>query len=641
MASKPSDAGGRPAMTKQLGHVHVFSLASGAMISSGLFVLPAVIYGIAGPAIILGYIIAGILMIPAMLAKAELATAMPRSGGDYFFIHRSFGPLFGTFSGFADWFSLSLKSAFALVGIGIFLGPLFQGFSDTTIKAVAIGFTLLFTLLNILSVKGSGKFQVILVFGLLSILIVYIFLGMGHIDVLRYTPFLPNGWISLVTVTGMIFISFGGLTKIVSVAGEIKNPRHTIPEGMFTAFFVVILFYVLSVFVTVGLLDAESFGQTLIPLSRGAGVFAGNIGFIALTTAAMLAFITTGNAGILAASRNPFAMANDALLPSMLAKVSLRFKTPVVSLILTAALMTGVIAFLDIESLVKVASTMMLINFSFVNVAVILMRESKIVSYKPTFKTPLYPYINIAGIVLYFFLIAVIGVEMIVERGPLGGMVTFGITAGFFLLSLLWYLLYSKSRSKRDSALICVVERVTSKEIRTTRLTEELREILIERDRIIEDRFDRIIKNAVFADITEETDKDDLFSMLSEIFYEKFGISARKINTLFRKREKDSTTAVLPGLAIPHIIIDGEHKFDMVVVRSKPGIRFGSSIPLVNVVFALAGTRDERNFHLQALMAIAQIMQNKDFEHHWMKTRSTEDLRNLILVAQRVRKGEV
>jgi APA family basic amino acid/polyamine antiporter len=641
MEKKEHAASGQAKMKKELGMLHVFSLASGAMISSGLFVLPAVIYDIAGPSIILGYILAGILIIPAMLAKAELATAMPRSGGSYFFIHRSLGSLFGTFAGFANWFSLSLKSSFALVGIGVFLGPLLPGFTDTTIKVIAIAFTIFFTLLNVFSVKHTGKFQVMFLFGLLTILIIYIFWGINHIDVLHYTPFIPHGWVSLITITAMIFISFGGLTKIASVAGEIKNPRKNIPGGMFAAFIVVMIVYVLSVFVTVGLLDTGTFEVTLTPLSTGAATFAGNIGFISLTVAAMLAFITTANAGILAASRDPLAMANDNLLPSFIAKVSLRFKTPVVSLLITSIFMICVIVFLDIESLVKVASTMMLILFSFINVSVILMRESKIISYKPSFKTPLYPFLNIAGILIYITLIIVMGVEMIIEKGPVKGIITFGITGGFFIVSLLWYLLYSMSRSKRDSALIHVVERVTSKDIKSSSLTEELRDILIERDEIIEDRFDRIIKDATFIDIKEEIDIAGLFSILAGIFSKKFNIPAETIEKLFHTRENDSTTSIQPGLAIPHIIIEGQKKFNIVVVRSKPGISFGSAIPLVNVIFALVGTRDERNFHLQSLMAIAQIMQNKDFEHNWMKTQNTEDLRNLILIAQRVRKGEV
>jgi mannitol/fructose-specific phosphotransferase system IIA component (Ntr-type) len=439
----------------------------------------------------------------------------------------------------------------------------------------------------------------------------------------------------------MIFISFGGLTKIASVAGEMKNPAKVIPIGMFTAFFVMIVVYALTVFVTVGVLPGADFLTTLTPISSGAAVFAGSTGGIFLSIAAMFAFITTANAGILAASRGPLAMANDDLLPSFMSRVSLKFKTPVVSICITSFFMILVIIFLDIEGLVKVASTMMLILFSFVNVSVILMRESKIISYKPAFKTPLYPFINIAGIIVYIILIVEMGIVMIVEKGLVKGMVTFGLIIGFFLFSLLWYVLYSRSRSKRDSALIHVVERITSREIKSTTLPDELRDILIERDQIIEDRFDRIIRNAVFIDIKEEMDMDTLFHTLGRTFSEKLTISPGEIHKLFVQREADSTTSIHPGLAIPHIIIEGKGKFDIVVVRSKSGILFEKDIPLVNVVFALAGTKDERNFHLQALMAIAQIVQNKDFEHNWMKTKNTEDLRNLILIAQRVRKGEV
>ena len=77
----------------------MFSIAAGAMISSGLFVLPGLAFAKSGPAVILAYAIAGVLIIPAMLAKAELATAMPRAGGTYFFIERSLGPLAGTIAG--------------------------------------------------------------------------------------------------------------------------------------------------------------------------------------------------------------------------------------------------------------------------------------------------------------------------------------------------------------------------------------------------------------------------------------------------------------------------------------------------------------------------------------------------------------
>ena len=103
-------------LKRELRLLEVFCIASGAMISSGLFVLPGIAYAVAGPAIIVSYALAGLLMVPTMLAKAELATAMPKSGGSYFFVERSLGPLVGTFAGLAIWFSIALKASFAVIG---------------------------------------------------------------------------------------------------------------------------------------------------------------------------------------------------------------------------------------------------------------------------------------------------------------------------------------------------------------------------------------------------------------------------------------------------------------------------------------------------------------------------------------------
>jgi amino acid transporter/mannitol/fructose-specific phosphotransferase system IIA component (Ntr-type) len=616
-------------LTKELGTKEIFCIAAGAMISSGLFVLPSIVYAKAGPSIILSYIFAGFLMIPAVLSKIELATAMPKSGGTYFFIHRSMGPLFGTFAGFASWFSLSLKSAFALVGIGVIIDGIFGAYPGMMVKIIGVGFALLFAILNILSVKKSGRLQVLLVFGLIAIILFYIFTGLNHIDVNRYVPFKPQGWRAILTVTGMVFISYGGLTKVASVAEEVKSPGKTIPRGMFSAFFVVTLLYVLTVFVTVGLLTEAEFSGTLIPISLGASMTTGGFGYILLMVAAAAAFITTANAGLLSASRVPLAMAKDNLIPMVFSKISFKRNTPVVSVGFTALFMVLVIIFLDLESLVKVASTMMLLLFAFVNISVIIMRESRLTSYKPDFKSPGYPITQIVGIILYLALISQMG------RIPLL------LTLLFIAVSVAWFFLYSKSRSNRVSALIHIVERVTSKEIKTSTITDELREILIERDEISPDRFDQIVKNATILDIQEKIDAHGLFHILGDIFAQKFNLPSDTLFDLLVKREAESTTAIHDGLAIPHIIVDGREQFEIVIVRSKQGIQFGEDVPPVNIVFALSGTRDERNFHLKALMAIAQIVQSSDFILRWMKAGNIEELRNLILLSERVRKGEL
>ena len=136
-------------LTRQLSLLDVFCIAAGAMISSGLFVLPGLIYAKTGPAVILAYILAGIFVLPALFTKAELATAMPKAGGGYFFVERSMGSVAGVIGGFAEWFSLSIKSAFALVGIGAFAILINPNLTLWQIKLIAAGFCIFLSLIHI------------------------------------------------------------------------------------------------------------------------------------------------------------------------------------------------------------------------------------------------------------------------------------------------------------------------------------------------------------------------------------------------------------------------------------------------------------------------------------------------------------
>ena len=616
-------------LKKTLTLFEIFSFASGSMISSGLFVLPSIVFQEAGPSIIISYIIAAMLLLPAVYSKSELATAMPKSGGTYFYVHRTLGPLFGTFAGFANWLSISLKSAFALIGIGIFIEPLIGIQSPIYIKIIAIFFTIFFTVLNIFSVKESGKAQTTMVLFLIGLLLLYIIFGFEKFNIQHFLPFKKSGWKGIFTVTGMIFISYGGLTKVASIAEEIKNPGEIIPKGLFGAYVIVSLLYFSVVSITIGLLPSNIMISTLTPISDGGKIIFGNTGYILLTIAAFLSFITTANAGILSASRIPLAMSNDNLLPSIIGKINIKFQTPIISILLTSIFMIVVIAFLDIKELVKVASTMMLILFAFDNLSVILMRESNILAYKPKFNTILYPYLQITGIVFYIILI----IEM--------GKIPLLITLFFFILSIVWYFLYSKSRVQNESAIINIVEKITSKELKTVNLSNELKDILFQRDDIIEDRFDKIIKDCDILDIEDNIDYKTLFKIVSNKLSKRTKCSENELFDLLIQREKDSSTVIKDGVAIPHLIINGKNQFEILIVRSKNGILWANDKKPVYIVFVLAGTIDQRNFHLQALMAIAQILQNKNFESLWKKANNKEELRNLILLSERIRKNEI
>jgi amino acid transporter/mannitol/fructose-specific phosphotransferase system IIA component (Ntr-type) len=617
-------------LKKQLGLADVFGVAAGAMISSGLFVLPAFAYRRAGPALILSYFFASILIIPSILSKAELATAMPRAGGTYFFIERSLGPFFGLFSGFAGWFSLALKSAFAVVGMAVLIEVVLQQVfgaqvNDWHLKLVGVACCLGFTGLNIVSVKHTSRFQILLVGVLLAVLVFFVLCGAGNVEAVRYKGFLDQGWLAVFATAGLVFVSFGGLTKVASIAEEVRNPARNLPLGMILAWFVVALSYIAVLVVAVGLVDGAELADSMMPISTAAGKFAGSAGFVLLSIAAVAAFVTTANGGILAASRSPMAMSRDQLLPPVLARVNKRFKTPHISILLTGGFMIAAIVFLDIEALVKTASTLMIILFILVNASVIIMRESRIQSYKPRFKSPLYPYIHVFAIVAYGALIVDMG------RVPL---VT---TGGFVGLSAVWYWLYVRRRVGRASAVLHIVERVTDRELQTVTLENELRDILLERDDVIEDRFDKLIRDCRILDIEGRTSAEKIFRNISTILAERLESDEYVLFEKFLHRETEGGTVVQPGFAIPHVVVGGEKKFDILLVRARAGIEFKGAAEPVRIMFVLLGSKDERNYHLRALMAIAQIAQEKDFERRWLAARDTEAIRNLILLSARQR----
>jgi APA family basic amino acid/polyamine antiporter len=621
-------------LKKQLGLADVFSIAAGAMISSGLFILPAIAFSKAGPAVILSYLIASFLILPSALSKAELATAMPMAGGTYFFVERSFGSLFGLFSGFANWFSLALKSAFAVVGMAVIIEVVLQmtfatGLNQWHLKVISVICCLFFMALNIVSVKHTSKVQVLLVGVLLAILFLFIVAGSNYVRPFRFSNFMNKGWLEVISTAGLVFISYGGLTKVASVAEEVKNPGRNLALGMILAWFIVSLFYIGVVVITVGVVDGQELVESYVPISLAAGKFMGLPGFALLGIAAIAAFVTTANGGILAASRSPMAMSRDRLLPPVLAQINSRFKTPHLSILLTGGFMITAIIFLDIESLVKTASTLMIILFVLDNFSVIIMRESRIQSYRPQFKSPLYPYLHIAAIIVYSFLI----IDM--------GKIPLLITAGFLVVSIFWYYIYASKRVSRASAAMHIVERVTAKDLKTVTLENELRDILLQRDDIIEDRFDQLIKGCEILDMEGRRTAEEVFRTVSEILAKRLDVNEYVLFEKFLHREAEGGTVVQPGFAIPHIVVDGNSKFDILLVRARGGIDFTGAIDPVRIMFILAGSRDERNYHLRALMAIAQVAQEKQFEDRWLAARDTEAIRNLILLSTRKRDTNV
>jgi amino acid transporter/mannitol/fructose-specific phosphotransferase system IIA component (Ntr-type) len=609
-------------MKKGLGFIDVFCIASGAMISSGIFVLPGLAFSQIGPAMILSYFIAGMLALIGVLSVIELATAMPKAGGDYYFLTRSLGPLVGTVSGLLSWFALSLKTAFAIFGLAevVFLlsgerVPLF---------ATAVPVTILFAILNIKGTEAAAKFEVLLVTLLFLLLGGYFAIGAPNLHASHFQPFMFEGgsFKAILSTAGFVFVSFGGLLKTATIAEEVRNPRCNIPAGFIAATVAITLLYVMLLIVTVGVLPGDQLASSFTPIADTAQRLAGSWGFWAITLAAILAFVTTANAGIMSASRYPLALGRDKLLPSVVAKENARGE-PVVAIVLTAAVILASLL-LDIEKLVKAASAVIISSYILSAAAVLVMRHSKLTNYRPTFRVPLSPWLPLFGIICFSLLI----IDM--------GLAAVEISLGIAVFGVLIYFFYGRKRANMEYALLHVIETLTNKNLTADSLEKELYDVLHERDELVHDSFDEILKTANALDLGPGAGQEDLLDAVSVVLEVELANSAEDIRERFIEREEQGSCVLTPFVAIPHIIVDGEGLFKIMLVRSREGIEFETDTS-VKAFFVIAGSKDMRHLHLKALAAIAHIVQHPEFEKRWATAKNEAQLKDILLLSERVR----
>ena len=441
-------------LERDLGLLSVVAISMGAMIGSGIFILPGLAMAEAGPAVILAFVIAAILVVPAAVSIAELGTAMPEAGGDYIFIERGMGPGAGTIAGLGTWLMLMFKGALALVGGMLYLGPVFFyvgiSVSQLQLELIALAVGLFLIGVNTIGVKQTGGLQKVLVLIMLVILGGFVATTASHIEGGSYDGFFAEGSIGLFAATAMVLISYGGVTKVAAVAEEIENPGRNLPLGLLVSLGLTTALYALIVFVLVGTVDAETLMGSETPMVDGVEPFFGFFGVLLIVVAAMFALISTANAGILTASRYPFALSRDHLLPELFAGVSDRFHTPVPAILTTGGAMLFIIVALPVEEIAKTAGAFQIVVYILVNVALIAFRRKSPAWYDPDFKSPFYPWIQLFGVASGLFIITQMDTLPIV-----GGV-------GIVVLGAIWYWFYGRPRVDRTGivgeALIDTVE---------------------------------------------------------------------------------------------------------------------------------------------------------------------------------------
>lgn len=424
-------------LRRELGFWDALTIGAGTMIGAGIFLLAGIALEMSGPAAIFAYLVSGIVCMITASSAAELATGMPTSGGDYFFVSRSLGPAFGAISGVGIWLSLTFAIAFYLYGLGEYLS---QFLPLTAFWGAAIGGVLL-VILNIVGAKESGRTQVIVVLTLFAILGAFSVLGVFQINPENFTPFMPFGIDSISATTALVFVSFLGFVKIAAVAEEIKEPSKNLPRALIGSVAIVTVLYMVILVVIAGMFTQETIIDVRDPLTTAARTILGSPGAIAIIFAGLLATLSSANASILASSRINLAMARDRMVPNWLSAIHDKLLTPYRAILLTGILALAFLFLESLEDLAKIASVLQLYSYAALNVGCVILRAANPDWYKPTYRTPGTPWLQI---------IAAIGcLTIIIYSG------TFAQIAVVILIvaSLGWYAIWGRSRVDFDHAV--------------------------------------------------------------------------------------------------------------------------------------------------------------------------------------------
>lgn len=385
-------------MERSLGLFPVVAISLSAMLGIGVFVVPGLAAELTGPTVWLAFLLAGLAIIPGAAAKSELAAAMPTSGGIFVYLDRAFGPWVGTITGAAVWLAGVFKASFALIGVSVYLVAV----ADVPAQSTAFGLLAVIVLLNWIGVQAVSRAQIFVMAAVLIFLVAMCGLSVAHWDTsqtaLGQADKLPGGAVGLAAATGLVVVAYDGAIKIAAIAEEVRNPARNVTWGIFISMAIAAGFYALVAFMLAGTLTTEQFVGNPRPIVTWAQHVGGEAGAAVAAIFGVVVLASLANTGLLAASRFPFAMSRDHLLPFVLQKLSARFRTPAPSIAVTAAGMALAISVLNVEKLAKLASAVIIGLYTVSNFAVILFRESGVGWYRPKFKVPLYPWLPAIGV---------------------------------------------------------------------------------------------------------------------------------------------------------------------------------------------------------------------------------------------------
>ncbi|MEJ8841752.1 amino acid permease [Lacibacter sp. H375] len=371
---------------------------------SGIFIIPAIIAEDLGAAAILAYLVCGALIFLIGLCFAEVGSKTSVSGGVYSYIETAFGPFAGFLANNIYWLGGCIVSDAAIANALVdTLKYFFPFLSNEVFRVVLLVFVFVtITLINIRSVKNGVRLIEFAALGKLIPLIAVVVAGAAFLspENLRWT--IEPTFSNLGTASLLLFFAFIGLDGPLSNGGEIKNPKRTVPLGIFFGITAVLLLYISIQLVTQGVLGATVTAHKDAPLAAVANIAFGKWGAIIIIAASALSMLGALGGEILSIPRILFAGARDGLLPKPLAKVHDRYFTPHVAIAFYASL--GLILAISggFKQLATIASAAVLIIYLGVVLSSVKLRRKDTVTTEKTFRVPggiIVPLLAAAGII--------------------------------------------------------------------------------------------------------------------------------------------------------------------------------------------------------------------------------------------------
>jgi len=351
--------------TRQIGIYLATALVIGNMIGSGIFLLPSSL-ALLGGISIYGWIISGIGAILIASLFGRLSKLVPKSGGPYQFPKEGFGEFIGFMSGWGYWVSVILTNAsIAMVFAGYFLifFPKWQVLNSSSV-IVSLSAIWFLTWLNARGVKSGGRMQLVTTLLKIIPLIAITIAGFFFFNIDHFRPMNLSGESDLFaigTAVSLTLFAFLGIESATVPAGNIKEPKKTIPRATIIGTLITIVVYLLSSLSIMGVIEPAALAKSTAPLADAAYIIWGRNGQIFIGLGAMISTFGALNGWILIQGQMPLAMAEDNLFPPVFKKMSKR-EFPLFGLIISSILITIVVLANQSKGLVEIFTLLILLG---------------------------------------------------------------------------------------------------------------------------------------------------------------------------------------------------------------------------------------------------------------------------------------